>query len=580
MSKALAAEVLEKSRRLLEDAREKTDEQNRYDSQDRDLSLVRKYAADALSKAEEAQSLYNALGDKVGALRARHQANLARIMCGDAMEALNSVQSELEKVHRARDRLSMAYLLVAEGDALFAFGNYRGALDSAKQGATLARQQADTWLESYALYAVCFQALLGLGDSEEACKAAVDALGVCKQITDRKNKARSCMAVAHALHLAAPSSAEVGAREAFSAFKALEDCGGQAAAQSLLAQILVSRQIFQEAVRPARESLDLCLKCASSPLLAATFEALVRAHIGCDELDAALKVARQGMAEFEKRFDLPGQASMSCLLAMTYLAQAEDAEAEEAVREGVRICSQMNDRQAKAQVQLQASEISLKKGELDETLFHAQGALMTFRETRDWERLRRTNAVLSDVYSRRGEPELAPNRPEAVKLARQMAGAVGSRDVTDFCAIAERFASLAISSPPLTKEEHSEIFGNLLQRDTSAADFIKANVRSEISGPVLSAMSMGETFRWGEKNHFYSRFRHSGIGYGPRFRCVDFAVGRASAYKGIENEAAGYTVLQLQEDADDWEFGLRAHPSILDTALQSASIAGIAREPQ
>eukprot|EP00930_Biecheleria_cincta_P042692 TRINITY_DN29381_c0_g1_i1.p1 TRINITY_DN29381_c0_g1~~TRINITY_DN29381_c0_g1_i1.p1 ORF type:complete len:580 (-),score=140.47 TRINITY_DN29381_c0_g1_i1:83-1822(-) len=579
MSKALAAEILESSKTLLEDAQEKRHEQNRYDKQDRDLSLVEELAAEAISKADEAHCLYSALGDKVGALKAQHQATLARIMRGDAEEALNSVQSELEKVHRARDRLGMAYMLVAEADALFAFGNYRGALDSAKQGATLARQQADKWLESYVLYAVCFQALLGLGESEEAYKAAVDALGLCKQIAEKRSKARACMAVAHALHLAAPSNAEVAAREALLAFKALGDSRGEAAAQSLLARVLVSRQAFQEVVRPARESLNLCLKSGNNFLLAATFEALVRAHIGCDEHATALQVARQGMTEFEKRSDLPGQAWMSCLLAMAYEAQGEEREAEEAVRDGLGICAQTKDRQAMAQVQLQASEISLKKGELDETLFHGQAALMTFRVTQDLDRLKRTNAVLSEVYSRRGEPELAPNRPEAVKLARQMASAIGSRDVTDFCTIAERFASLGVSAPPLTAKEHNEIFGSLLQSDTSAVDFIKANVRSEISGPVLASMSIGETFRAGEKTAFYKIFRDSGIGYGPRFRCVDSAFGRRSAPKGTEHEAMAYSVLQLQEDADDWEEQLRAHPSILDTALQSGSVIGMAAAP-
>jgi len=322
--------------------------------------------------------------------------------------------------------------------------------------------------------------------------------------------------------------------------------------------------------------LNLCLKNGSNLLLAATFEALVRAHIGCDEHAAALQVARQGMTEFEKRSDLPGQASMSCLLATVYDAQGETQEAEGAVRDGLGICERTKDRQAMAQVQLQASEISLKKGELDETLFHGQAALMTFRETQDWDRLKRTNAVLSEVYSRRGEPELAPNRPDALRLARQMAKAIGSRDVTGFSTIAERFASLGISAPPLTAKEHSEIFGNLLGRDTSAADFVKANVRSEISVPVLASISIGETFRAGEKTAFYKTFRDVGIAYGPRFRCVDSAFGRRSAPKGTEHEAMAHTVLQLQEDADDWEEGLRAHPSILDTALQSASVIGMA----
>ena len=50
-----------------------------------------------------------------------------------------------------------------------------------------------------------------------------------------------------------------------------------------------------------------------------------------------------------------------------------------------------------------------------------------------------------------------------------------------------------------------------------------------------------------------------------------------SAMTGSEKEAHAYAVYQIQEDADDWERKLTAHPSLLDAALQSSSIIGMAQ---
>ena len=47
--------------------------------------------------------------------------------------------------------------------------------------------------------------------------------------------------------------------------------------------------------------------------------------------------------------------------------------------------------------------------------------------------------------------------------------------------------------------------------------------------------------------------------------------------KGVEDEAHAYAVYRLQDEADDWEKSYRAHPSILDSALQSGSVIGAAR---
>ena len=52
---------------------------------------------------------------------------------------------------------------------------------------------------------------------------------------------------------------------------------------------------------------------------------------------------------------------------------------------------------------------------------------------------------------------------------------------------------------------------------------------------------------------------------------------RHDCEKGVEDEAHAYAVYRLQDEADDWEKSYRAHPSILDSALQSGSVIGAAK---
>ena len=49
---------------------------------------------------------------------------------------------------------------------------------------------------------------------------------------------------------------------------------------------------------------------------------------------------------------------------------------------------------------------------------------------------------------------------------------------------------------------------------------------------------------------------------------------KVCGHAGEEDEAAVYAVYQLQEATDEWEKTFRAHPALLDAALQSGSVVG------
>ena len=69
-------------------------------------------------------------------------------------------------------------------------------------------------LECYASFAVLPYAYLQLGESDKASEAAESAYALCRQIVDRKMRAKTCMAVARTLQMVASSDAETCIREA------------------------------------------------------------------------------------------------------------------------------------------------------------------------------------------------------------------------------------------------------------------------------------------------------------------------------------------------------------------------------
>lgn len=374
---------------------------------------------------------------------------------------------------------------------------------------------------------------------------------------------------ARALLTTSPGDAENRARQALQKFRNLGDIDGETAAQILIAQVLVCRGSWQEAIRPAKNALR-SLKLANS---IDPQETLVRALLGCNQIDEARQSTTAKLTEFEQQCDRHGQAAMTMLMASISAAEGNPTEAWSTIQEAQGLCDP-SDLKLLSKVHLEASSILLQLGMLDETLVRAQEALMTFWNLGDRLGEQKANAILSEVYSLRGVPQLAPNRPQAVEAVKEMAKAVGLRDADGYQKASEQLARLAVSNPPISKKEKRDVFDEVLRRDQAASDFIRANSSASKVDTTLA----GETFRAVEKKGLYFGYRSGGIAYGPRFRGIDAALGRATVARGIEDEAHAYAVYQLQEEADDWEKGYRAHPSILDSALQSASVIGLAKQ--
>ncbi|CAJ1401822.1 unnamed protein product [Effrenium voratum] len=513
---------------------------------------------EALSLAEEAHDLSRCRMDQAGTWASTHLITRAKLQLGDRTNALKMAQQSLQEADDATNLQGAAVMLIAEAECLAAHRNFRGAAESAKDGVDRAQRLAMRSLECYGLYAVLFHCFMTQGEVEMAQLAAERAFD-CTRAMDRKSKAKHCLAVAQTLKVTSLSSAESCAREALYAFRAEGDADGEAAAQASLAQALLLRGAYQEALRPARAALE--------QKTTRGLEVCVHALLGCGQIEEAKKLTQAKLDLFQNHGDRSGAAFVTVLLAAAVAAEGDVARALSMLEEA--LSSKLDSLQTYAKASLQASKLLLDKGMLDECLARAQEALLAFRPMPDWCGEQEANAVISEVYSRRNEPHLAPNRPQAVRLAQDMASSIQSRNASAFQTAAAQLDRLALSHPPLSKQEHQHIFEEAGRRDKSMNDFIRANAPAKHGSKA--PVGAGQSFTPVIKEQFYWGFRAGGIGYGPRFRGVDAALGLTSQAQGVDDEAHAYAVYRLQDDADEWEKGYRAHPSILDSALQSGS---------
>eukprot|EP00933_Yihiella_yeosuensis_P049971 TRINITY_DN4772_c0_g1_i1.p1 TRINITY_DN4772_c0_g1~~TRINITY_DN4772_c0_g1_i1.p1 ORF type:complete len:636 (-),score=137.61 TRINITY_DN4772_c0_g1_i1:405-2171(-) len=574
-----AADLLDISRELLEEALDEEEERVYQE----DGSVISSSALEALRKAEEALAIFDKCGDRPGKFRAQHQAVLSQLyLAGTAAceDALVKAQNWLSCARRLDDKYGQASMLLAEADAYLAVGEPCKALSSAREAISISKELSGPQgpnIECYALYKVLFEAYLQLKEQDEAHRVILEASKLCRRISDKRIRAKASEAVACACQVAEPSEAETAAREALSCYKELGDRKGEASALTLTAQIYSSRKAFREALRPAKESLEICRSLGSWQGFITALRTLVQVHIGNREASQALKVAEEGAEYFRQGGELRGEAAVAPLLVTALRSQEDHAvyasRAMEAVEDGLELCCRVGDQQATAELQLQASEISLEEGLLERALEQAQEAVMIFRELEDWQGEERANAVLSEVYSIRQQPELSPNRLEALELVRTLTHAAESRDGAAFHDASERLQNLGVSMPPVTKRELREAFAILLQKDSEGVEaFIRGNTPQDCTSFVLQSLTDGVTFSDVDKKVFYGHYRAGGISYGPRFRCVNYVAGRKSQAQGQNDEALAYAVYHLPELCDEWEKGYRNHPGILDAAFQSTTV--------
>mmetsp|Transcript_49241 Transcript_49241/g.157506 ORF Transcript_49241/g.157506 Transcript_49241/m.157506 type:complete len:363 (-) Transcript_49241:75-1163(-) len=322
-----------------------------------------------------------------------------------------------------------------------------------------------------------------------------------------------------------------------------------------------------EALTTAKQALVTFRKAGNVDGRLRSLDVAVKASLMLDDPLEAKLYAEDELAMIKRTGDKKAIPKFIEMVVKCHTARGDGGAALIAATELLELQKELGDRAGIAQAMQMKAGLRIQLGQHKGALENAEEALKLFKEMGDEQGQEAALRTISQAYCERGQRDKAPNREGALlalealqaalkaldKQAWEIAmqkldtsGAYTQRDVEDLVAKA------------LTREDRKAVV-NFLQDQGVDIGAVGACPR-QIVGQV-------------EKTEAYLAFRMMGMGYGPRFRCMQ-------AYGvSLESEPRQFApaALQVSEDADDWEKDLYlCHPGVLDGTLQSVSTFGLA----
>jgi len=542
-----------------------------------------KAALEARKQAEEALKRFQDSKDRDGALEAMLQVVAADLAQAQPLEAARMAKDKLAAFQLSGDKRGEAAMLLALSLAELAAREPGRALDSARKSAALCQRLGDVRREFQVHQQALVSIYLMIGEKKEALNAANQALALSKRVPDESVKADAYYAVLQARLANESRDTLAAAKEALALYEGIGDKKGEASTLNAIAQVHLSKKDAASAEQPSKEALELFRTLGHTKGTIEALSLLVKAQIQTGQLQQALQTVEEQMKMFIANQDKQGEASASLTLFLAHRSQEDQErhanEALELASQSLELFRDLGDRKGEADMWLKVAETHLAWGMVEEALGEAQEALMAYRDLRDKQGQDSANIIITEVYIRRDEPALAPLHSEGLQLLANVANAIDKRDGPAYQAANERLMTIG-GYGLITDTEQASILGPVISADPDAAiEFMNSNslddAESGTAGKLTAPVGMTSQM----KNITYLGFRAGGIGYGPRFRCVDYG-SRMKTAAGEEKETLGFSVLQLQDQSDDWEYGLKLHPALLDCALQSAFVLGELAAPR
>jgi len=201
--------------------------------------------------------------------------------------------------------------------------------------------------------------------------------------------------------------------------------------------------------------------------------------------------------------------------------------------------------------------LCLELGKKSEATQAGEASLKLFKEVGSKEGEESANCTLSSIYCEKGVPDKAPNRPLALKALKELEAAVESKDQQGWN---RAMLSLTKCCAYTSKDIDDIVNKTIDDNQKGSISFLQEQ------GLATNNVGTKEVTHEVPKRWTYIGFRYGGLGYGPRFRCV-----QAYAMRGIPQAVAA---LQVSDEAEDWEKELQYQPGILDGCLQTGSALG------
>ncbi|CAJ1330265.1 unnamed protein product [Effrenium voratum] len=326
------------------------------------------------------------------------------------------------------------------------------------------------------------------------------------------------------------------------------------------------RQLYRskasEALTLAKEAL-VSFRRAGDKKKVAALKVVVDANMAMDKTFDAMMAASDELAMIKRTSDKQAEAEVSEMLAEVQISRGDSGSASQTLSDALVLYRDLSQKAGEAKMLQLLAGLKLRGSRTKEALSLAQQAVGLYQAMGDAKGEEACKRIINRAYAESGDTDKAPDRPEALKALEDLASAVENQDKSLW---KNAIVNLNKSSA-YTQHDVQQIFGAALKKDRrAAAGFLQQmGVRSTGSAPELVIREVTRVFT-------YVGFRVGGLGYGPRFRCLQPTHGLM--VQGDPNTMHAVGCMKIAEEADDWEKELQYHPGILDGCLQSQSALG------
>uniref|UniRef100_A0A7S2VNG7 Uncharacterized protein n=1 Tax=Zooxanthella nutricula TaxID=1333877 RepID=A0A7S2VNG7_9DINO len=199
-----------------------------------------------------------------------------------------------------------------------------------------------------------------------------------------------------------------------------------------------------------------------------------------------------------------------------------------------------------------------------DALNSGQAALALATEIGDGVQEAAIKSTVTDLYVAMGKTDKAPNRKPAMKALGELVKAFEAQDKDRFQDAAKYMDGFYNA---LKQEDIELAITRVISKDPPTyMAFLEAN--GEQVADQKPVATTGQTAKTVLHEMMYFGFSSGGISYGPRYR-----PNRIST-KRFNSTTRTISVLQLNDQSDQWERELGYNPSMLDGTLQHTAAAG------
>jgi hypothetical protein len=329
-------------------------------------------------------------------------------------------------------------------------------------------------------------------------------------------------------------------------------------------------QMLGDALYIAGESLVAFRREGKSEKKVEALDLVVEANVALGDTFAAFVVAQDELAMARRTGEKKSMAKLMDILGRVQVIRDDSLQALDTFTELKELQKELGDKEGEAKATRFLAEQNLSLNRVQKATKLADEALEMFKALGSKDGEDEAKLTRSRIWCAMKMPDKAPNRAAAKDALKDLSAAIGKKDTQAWNAAMEALQKTGA----WVEKDLEDVKKNAAEADAKGAKAFLAEVgqtvdsKKEISGGALPHEAIEVT-----KRITYIQFRLGGLGYGPRFRCLQ-AHGlhlKCAAKEDYENNMKALAVLQVSDEADDWEKELGFQPGILDGMLQSLS---------